>query len=70
MLCVKSTLIERDFVRLLQVLKGDKCSFKSQGPKTHASKESMNLKCRPRDVTIGYSSSQCKMSEFFERNLK
>lgn len=54
MVSVKLTLIERDFVMLLQVLKGDRCSFNSQRPKNHASRESMNLNCRPGNVATGY----------------
>ena len=54
MLSVKSAFIEGNFVRLLQVLKGDRYSSKPQRPKNRAGRESMNLKPRPGEVAIGY----------------
>lgn len=54
MLSVKSALIEGNFVRLLQVFKGDRYSSKPQRPKNRAGRESMHLKPRPGEVAIGY----------------
>lgn len=62
----KTKLIERDFVMLPQVSRGDRCSCRH---KSHASREGMKPKGRPGDIAIGYQPSQCKKSGFFKKEI-